>query len=503
MIQITVNKEIAHPKSRSHIRLRFGERIGRIFLEKKLNNWVGVLLFTGIGVSMGWMLATRPLLGVGIVLLSMSLALVIACLMSTETGFYLNMAYTFFAYHFSRLLFNDPLPVGVITDIFTGLMLFSLFIKRISLRKSINEFTHTTIIVLTILNFFYGSLELFNPEGHSFDAWLQAIRRSLETFIFLFIAFQFLNNKTTIRKYIKTLFILCTVVAIYGCIQQWHGLFDFERNWVMSDDLRFGLDFINGEFRKFSTFNDPTAFGNTMAACSVFFTIIALNSRDKKIKRVLLGGVVFMLLGMAYSGTRTANVMLLAGLVMYILLSFDNRGTRVFAVIATLVFMAILNVPVYNNNTINRFRSSFAGTNDESYKVRELSRNYIRPYLHAHPFGGGLGTTGTLGSVLNPGHFLAGFQTDSGYLQAALEIGWVGLFLICLLFFFVLRRGIAAFFNCRDPEMKTVYAGATCSIFCYYVGMFAQNTLGQITDMAFYFPLMALILRFKHADNQG
>jgi putative inorganic carbon (HCO3(-)) transporter len=496
-----VNKEIANPKSRSYS--RFGESIGRIFLEKKLNNWVGVLLFTGIGVSMGWLLATRPLLGIGVFALSMSLALVITCLMSTETGFYLNLIYTFFAYHFSRLLFKDPLPVGVMTDVFTLLMLFSLFIKRVSLKKSINEFTHTTIIVLTLLNFFYGCLELFNPSGHSFDAWLQAIRRSLETFIYLFIAFQFLSNKPTIRKYIKTLFILCTVVAIYGCIQQWHGLFGFEMAWVMSDDLRFGLDFINGEFRKFSTFNDPTAFGNTMAACSVFFTIIALNSANKKIKRVLLGGVVFMLLGMAFSGTRTANVMLLAGLVMYILLSFNKKSTRAFAFVASLVLLVLLYVPVYNNNTLNRFRSSFTGTNDESFRVRELSRNYIRPYLHSHPFGGGLGTTGALGTVLNPGHFLAGFQTDSAYLQSALEIGWIGLFLICILFFFILRRGIAAYFNSQDPEMKTVYAGATCSIFCYYVGMFAQNTLGQITDMAFYFPLIAMILRFKHADTPG
>lgn len=123
--------------------------------------------------------------------------------------------------------------------------------------------------------------------------------------------------------------------------------------------------------------------------------------------------------------------------------------------------------------------------------------------MHSHPFGGGLSTSGTVGTILNPGHFLAGFQTDSGYLQAALEIGWIGLSLICILFFFVLRGGIRAYFNSRDEEMKTLYAAATSAVFCFYVGMFAQNTLGHITDMAFYFPLIVIIIRFNYSENLG
>jgi putative inorganic carbon (HCO3(-)) transporter len=112
-----------------------------------------------------------------------------------------------------------------------------------------------------------------------------------------------------------------------------------------------------------------------------------------------------------------------------------------------------------------------------------------------------LSTTGTVGTILNPGHFLAGFQTDSGNLQAALEIGWIGLILICILFFITLRGGIRAYFNSQDPEMKTLYAAATSAIFCFYVGMFAQNTLGHITDMAFYLPLVAIIIRFRYTEN--
>jgi putative inorganic carbon (HCO3(-)) transporter len=502
LIPGTVNEQITNRRRKSTTS-RIIRSVERVFLEKKLNNRTGGLLITFVAVGMGYLLAKDMLLGIGVFGLVLGLSVTIACLLSSETGFYINFAYCFLVYQASRMFFRDGLQVGVITDVLIGSTLFSFFIKGDSLKKSMNQFIQSPIVLLILLNFFYGALEIFNPEGHSFEAWVQAIRRSFETFIYLFIAFQILRDKERIRKFIRMLFIFCVLVALYGCIQQWHGLFDFERAWVMADELRFGLIFINGDFRKFSTFNDPTAFGSMMAACSVFFTILALNQRDKRIKRTLLAGVILMLLAMAYSGTRTANVMLMAGFGMFILLTINKKSTRVFAMVAVVLFAAVLYVPVYDNPTINRFRSSFLGSQDESFNVRELSRNYIRPYMLSHPFGGGLGTTGNLGLTLNPGHFLAGFQTDSGYLQMALEIGWLGLAIICTLFFLVLKGGAACYFKSSDEEMKTVYAAGTCGIFCFYIGMFAQNTLGHITDMAYYFPVIAIILRFKYYDNQA
>ena len=166
----------------------------------------------------------------------------------------------------------------------------------------------------------------------------------------------------------------------------------------------------------------------------------------------------------------------------------------------TFLLVGILYAPIYDNSTINRFRSSFTGSDDESYKVRVMERNYIRPYMLSHPFGGGLGTTGNLGLLLNPGHFLAGFQTDSGYLQLALETGWIGLIITCTMFFLVLKGGAGGYFHCRDEEMRSVYAASTCALFCYYVGMFAQSMIGSITDMAFYYPVLAIILRFKFSE---
>lgn len=208
-----------------------------------------------------------------------------------------------------------------------------------------------------------------------------------------------------------------------------------------------------------------------------------------------------MILGMLYSGTRTANVMLLSGLTLYCLLTFERKGTRRFAFVMGFLLLVILYVPIYSNYSLNRFRSSFMGAKDESFDVRVRARNYIRPYMLSHPFGGGLMTTNNIGLTLNPGHFLAGFQTDSGYLQLALEIGWMGLALQCVMFFMILRQGVGCYFRSSDQDLKPVYAAGTCAIFTYYLGMFTQNTLGHLDDMAFYYPVIAIFLHYNSYEN--
>lgn len=479
---------------------RSNRAIARLFLHNKLNNWVGVLIGLLVAGGMGYLLAQYTILGLGVFGVMVGLFVIITCLFSPTTGFYVNMGYCLFIYQVGRVLGREDLPVGTIIDVLGLTILFGYFIKGVSLKERFNEFARSPVVILIILNFFYGAMEIFNPEGHSIVAWGQAVRRALETFVFLFVIYLILEDKKNVRRYIRTLFVLIVAVAAYGCVQEWTGLFSFERQWVMADKIRFGLTFINGQFRKFSTFNDPAAFGAMMAACSVFFIVLAMNQR-KKIRRVLFGGVVLMVAGMLFSGTRTANVMLIAGLGMYVLLTINRPSTRMFAFAGGFLLICVLYAPIYGNYSLNRFRSSFIGTHDESYNVRVLARNYIRPYMLSHPFGGGLATTNNIGLTLNPGHFLAGFQTDSGYLQLALEIGWVGLALICVMFYMILKKGVQCYFRGDDDEMRPVYAAGVCAIFSYYVGMFAQNTLGHLEDMTFYYPLIAIFLRFKYYEN--
>jgi len=469
----------------------------KIFIEQKLNNFIGYASLSFFGVALGYLFAVQTTLGIAIAGLVCSTAVVMACILDTQMGLYINVIYCFFAFAFSRFFFNDEFPTGVASDILVLATLFSFFIKRTNLRSSVDRFVHTPVVIAILVLFIYLLIELFNPYAHSFDGWYQTFRKSLGALFLLFIAYKAFDDYKSIKNFLTLLFIVCTISGIYGCIQEWHGLFNYERAWAMADENRFGLIFIGGDFRKFSTMSDPTAYGIMMASCGILFTIIAWNEKRWPVKLVLIAGVSFMFLGMAYSGTRTANAMAAAGLAMFMLLTLNKKSTKIFAAVSGVAFIVLMYVPYYSNDTLNRFRTTFNGTNDDSYKVREVNRAFIQPYIYSHPIGGGLCTTGAGGLRFNPSHYLAGFPPDSGYLKKALETGWIGLIIICILYFVVLKNCIKGYFDEEDPEKKILFAACCAFLFSFYIADFAQDAIGQITDVVVYYPLIAITLKLK------
>jgi len=473
----------------------------RLFLTEKLYNWLGILIFFFIAISFGYLMAQKTQLAINILILICGLAVLLMCLLNTETGLYIIMVFSFFAFHVSRY-FNDTIPVGALSDILIFTTLFSFFVKRKGLRSIINEFSQKPVVKILLIIYAYTAIQLFNPNAQSFDSWYQGFRKVISTLFIFFIAFTVFDSYDRIKRFFYFLFVLATIAGVYGCYQEWFGLFSFEKNWIITDPHRFGLYFIQGDFRKFSTMSDPASFGVLMASCAVLFIILSVELKGMT-KRIMLTGSIFMLLGMSYSGTRTANAMIVGGLILYILLTINNKRTKNFAIISTLIFLFIMYVPVYSNSTLNRFRTTFSGKNDESFNVREKNRKFIQPYIHSHPIGGGIGTTGGTGSVYHPGHVLAGFQPDSGYLKKAAEIGWIGLAIFCILYFYVLKSGVNGYFYSDNRQHKIIYAACICAIFCFYIGEFAQVAIGQITDVVVYYPLIAVILKLKNYDSQS
>jgi hypothetical protein len=472
-----------------------------LFLKDKLNNWLGYVLVALMAAGFGLLVAKQAEIGIGLFSLIFGFFVVLACMVNTELGFYINLVYAFFAFHFSRLLFNDTFPVGIVTDVLIVATFLSLFVKRKNLRGTFNRFVKNSVVVWMLVVLVYLFIELFNPNGHTFEGWFQTFRRFLGSVLVLFIAYYLFDSYVRVRRFLILLFALCVIAGFYACIQQWHGLFPFEEAWVKATDNRYGLIFINNNYRKFSTFSDPTAFGILMAAAAIFFLIFSLHQKRISYKLILITGCMIMILGMAYSGTRTANIMLAGGAAVFILLSFHKRSTKIFAVFATMSFLFMLYVPIYSNPTLNRFRTSFFAKEDESFKVRERNRAFIQPYILSHPIGGGLGTAGSGGIKYAPHHYLAQFPPDSGYLKKALETGFIGLAMICMLYFSALRQGVREYFRSRSERNKIIYAGAIAALFSFYIAEFPQEAIGQITDMVVYYPLIALVLKLRYLEE--
>jgi putative inorganic carbon (HCO3(-)) transporter len=285
---------------------------------------------------------------------------------------------------------------------------------------------------------------------------------------------------------------------LFGCIEQWHGIFPFEQAYIGT--LKGGSVYYAGQVRKFSTASGPTGFGMDMAGAAVVFIILGLNEKNNRWKWLYFIGSIIMILGSTYSGTRTSNIMLIAGIAVYILLNFDKKQTRMFAGVMALLLVFVIKLPYYSNATLNRFRSTFEGKHDDSYLVREVNRKRIQPYIWEHPIGGGLGTTNAAGLIYNPGHPLADFQTDDGYLKTALEIGSIGLLITCILYYFILRTGIQEYFRTDKPRNKTVLAACLACLFSFMLADLAQEGINEITNVAIYYPVIAILLRMNYVS---
>ena len=474
----------------------------RFFVIEKLNNWLGFLLIGSIAGIFGYLLANDFMVGAGAIAVIMGIAILLLCVLSVEWGLYINLIFLFICTHFSRLYFNDNLPVGVVADVLMLATFMGLFVGNYDVKENSRAFFSKRPVIFYLVVLGYLCLQLMNPYGHSLQGWFLVVRKVFESFVIIFISYNVFTDLSKIMNFLRVLFVCALVAGLYGCIQQWHGLFPFEINWVHSNELRQNLIYLFGNYRKFSFFVGPTEFGIIMAGCAMLFTLLGINERRRIYQAFLLGGSVIMLLGMSYSGTRTANAMFVGGVGLYILLTLHKRATRIFAVFSLLVFLFIMFAPIYSSETIIRFRTSFSASEDASYNVRESNRASIQPYIYSHPFGGGLGTTGENGQKYTPGHELAGFPTDSSYLSKSLETGWSGMILTCILYFITIRYAIRGYFATRNPRAKVLFAAISAFLFAYYIGEIAQEAIGQFSNTMVYFPVVAILLQLRHQTTK-
>lgn len=481
---------------------RIGDFYARTFIELKLQNWLGFLLLSGIACLFAWLLAKDMTIGLGFFAALVGLFLVIFCFTNVEAGFYIMLFVGFYGYYFSNAFFKGSLPIGIIFDCLVLVNFLGLIISSKDFRPNWKQFIRIPLVILMFLTFFYSILEMFNPNtmGVSASNWL-GVRKFLEFILILFMAYMLFDNYQKIRRYTFALLLVASGCAIYGCIQQWHGLFDWELAAIMADPHSYALLWAGGDFRKFSTLPDPAAFGIIMAICSVFFMILSVYEKDVRIRLLFITGTIFMLLGMSYSGTRTAYAVALVGIVFFLVLNIDKAAVRKVGAFLLLVFLIIEFGPFSGNATIRRFRSTFVGSKDESYKVRLISRAFVQPYIRHHPIGAGMGTTGFNGAIEHPGNPLANFQPDGAYVTRAAEMGWIGLAINCILYFFVLKAGIQAFFRIKDERIKVYYSAGVSSIFAFYVGDYAQLAVGGPADVGIYFAIIAMILKQQHYDK--
>jgi len=116
--------------------------------------------------------------------------------------------------------------------------------------------------------------------------------------------------------------------------------------------------------------------------------------------------------------------------------------------------------------------------------------------------GGGLGATGTWGHRFSPDSYLANFPPDSGYVRVAVELGWMGLLVFCILMFTILRTGINNYYKIKDPQLKSYCLSCVLIVFALNVGNYPQEALVQFPTNVYFYLVLAMIMVTLRLDTQ-
>ena len=408
---------------------------------------------------------------------------------------YLTLAYTLNL--FSRYLIDD-FPLGTIMDGMLVLFILGIFIQM--KKKKEWHLFNNNISILILVWVLYNLMQVLNPAQESKLAWLYTVRTvalvTLMYFIFLF------NIRT--KSFIKTVFkwwiLMSFIAACFAMKQEYIGFDAVEQKWLDTHPQLAGLLFLAGHWRKFSIFTDPVTFAYNMATASMF-CIALITGPVKTYKKMLLGLLAFFFLYvMLFSGTRAANPLIPAALILFAILKF-NKKVIIFTG-ASLIFIVLLIFVPTSNQNILRFQTAFRPNQDASYQTREENQAKIKPYVYSHPFGGGLGATGEWGARFSPNSYLGKFQPDSGYVRTTVELGWVGLLLFSLMVFTILKTGIYNYFTLKDPQLKSYLLAVILIVFIWNVGNFPQQAIVQYPSNVLFFLSVALMVAIYRIDQQ-
>ena len=466
------------------------------FILQKLNNPLGFVLLTLVSLVLAYAFSTFPfkyrLMVAGAVI---GIPVVLGCLFHQRFGISVLLCISIFVEFFRKY----DIPAGTALDGLLIVILFGVLIAMIKNRKS--GFARSPISPMVWVWVIYTFIQALNPAAGSQMAWVYTMRSIGILILFYFVGCYAFDNLNQVKTVIKVIIGLAFISALYGLKQEFVGFSDKEMQWLYADPERFQRIFQWSRLRIFSFFSDPTTYGIYMGYVGTFCYVLIAGpfSASKKVMLFIAGTAMF--LAMAYAGSRTPFVLVPFGFMVFVMLTLRKQ---VILIMGVVFFIGALGMMKSTSNAvIFRIQSAFdPSKSDDTMKVRLDNQALIQPFIHAHPFGAGLGSTGMWGKRFTPESFLADFAHDSGFVRIAVEMGWVGLIIYVILLFIILQQAIYYYIRVRDPEIKAYYLGLTVIFFMLTLASYPQETIVLLPNSLIFYISMAMIVRLKEFDHQ-
>lgn len=394
----------------------------------------------------------------------------------------------------TRVFWLYSVPLGLLNEVLVVIMMVTLTVNgKIS---GIKSFTG----ILLLAWFAFLVIEMINPNAASRVAGFLGIRSFIPLLLGYFILYSSINTKRDALTFIKGWFILDLLCGLYGLYQEFFGLPSYDYLYATFDEKIYSLLFTWGRIRKFSFFFSPTEFGivmaiTGMAALSAFFF-----AKNKAGKIFAAATALVCLWSMLYTGSRTAMVLVPAGLLFLILITF-NRKVILLSVFIGVAGAAFMFKPG-GSSAVYVMSTAFSGAKDPSMNVRLVNQQIIRSFIHSKPIGFGLGSTGYLGKKYSPYTFVGSFPPDSEYVKIAIETGWLGLLLWCLFLAFSFGYSANVYFRVRDPDWRAFIVLSMVTQLLFVVAFYPQEILGSFVLSLMFIGAIAMTAKIDFINNR-
>jgi len=468
---------------------------------KRMNSWQGWIIMALVGIGLGFVGSQlgykAPLMVAGA---SAGILFVLACMQFPAFSYYVFLT-SIVLFTIPGRLFGINLPLGAVLEGCGYLTVVSILSAEYKKRTDTREFWKAPLSIMVLLSFVYIFLEAFNPEIDSRVGWFNIFRKQILYVLFYYVSYCMFDSLKEINRFVKIWIIMATVVAIWGIKQQYLGFTKYEDAWIHSDPIIASLLFQGGMFRKFSLLTDPASFGVMSVSSGLFTLVLAIREKNKKTRNLLYLSSILQIVSSSYSGTRTSNAMVVGGLLSYIVFTINEKKSLTVLAISVFMGVFLLFGPFKNSPVISRVRTTFEANKDASKLLRDVNRKNIQPYIHSHPMGGGMQTSGEEGLRFYPTHKLAGYPPDSGYMKVLLEQGWIGFLITIIFYFLILQKGVAGFYDSRKPEIKNLYIAFTVCFFSLTVGQYSQLAIGPYPQYLFFLASLVIFYKLKEYDS--
>lgn len=395
-----------------------------------------------------------------------------------------------------------PVPVSLPNEMLEILL---IAIAIIDLKESHFENLANLMLIGLLGWCAFCILEVFNDTcdlGINVGAWFTGIRLMAFQLLYAFIVFS-LYIATTKRIYqLIIVWALFTLFSSFWCWKQINiGWTEAEAAWFNGGGYR--THFVSGVIRYFSTFSDAATFGIHMAAAAVAFYIIAITNKLWKY-RIFFGiAAIICTWSMFQSGTRTAIFCLIAGFLVFLVLSKSIKIIAPVSVVLILfVGMLIFTNIGQGNNQIRRMRSAF-NKSDASANTRDINKAAISGYMKDAPWGIGIGIFEKDIPAWNKFKKLSQIPPDSEYVFIWVRTGEIGVtwFIICNMIM-LLGACVTVFFKIKNRSLMGIGAAWCAAFVSIHLGGYANQVLMQFPNVLIFYGGLATVFTLPKIEQE-